>query len=73
MTASQAPTATEPEDDTLSTLELAQRGLHRSATRPKQLKVTVPPGPLPGAARPQGAKVSLIEEVNELFPELVDK
>jgi hypothetical protein len=60
-------------DDTLSTLALAQRGMHRSATNTKQLKVTVPHGPLPGAARPQGAAAGLIEEVNELFPELVKK
>eukprot|EP01043_Picozoa_sp_COSAG02_P042876 COSAG02_NODE_3682_length_6387_cov_7.078244_5_plen_849_part_00 len=59
--------------DTLSTLALAQRGMHRSVTRSKQLKVTVPSGPLPGAARPQGAAMGLIEEVNELFPELVKK
>ena len=55
--------------DTLSTVALAQRGMHRSVAHSMQLKVTVPSGPLPGAARPQG----LIEEVNELFPELVEK
>jgi hypothetical protein len=59
--------------DTMSTLALAQRGMHRSVTHSKQLKVTVPSGPLPGAARPQGAAAGLIEEVNELFPELVKK
>ena len=64
------------EEDTLTNLALAQRGMHRSASRPKQLKVSVPPGLLPGtqvaaaAAKPAGGS-ALIEEINDLFPELL--
>merc|ERR1711871_586268 len=60
--------------DTMSTTVLAQKGMHRSATNPKQLKVSVPSGPLPNAdTRPQGAAAGLIDEMNSLFPELVEK
>ena len=46
----------------MTSIMLAEAGMRRSATRPKQLKVIMPSEPLPGAAAPR----SLIDEVNEI-------
>jgi len=49
----------------MTSIMLAEAGMRRSATRPKQLKVIMPSEPLPGAAAPR----SLIDEVNEFRAE----
>ena len=44
---------------------LADAGMRRSATRPKQLKVIVPEGPLPGAL----PRRTLMDEIDEIRAE----
>lgn len=62
----ETPAAGDPVDvDEMTSVMLADAGLRRSGTRPKQLKVAMTVGPLPGAA-PQR---SLIDEVDEIVAE----
>lgn len=49
----------------MTSLDLADAGMRRSATQPKQLKVVIPAGPLPGAPTQR----SLMDEVDEIRAE----